>query len=171
MLSKFKQTDVTCLCNISNPTRRHLTWQCESFAAKRLLFIYTERDMPCANTAAAGLLILSRSITWEFEPCRLLQNGLQLFRPPVQENLFRLLKMLSNNLPQSNLCVLAIDGGSFRCNLGTRCSWGIANCNHASGGKLQGLDQSSYASEITALLILLLLLSKEFTSCHMTSQV
>jgi len=153
MLSKFKHTDVSCLCNINNPTRRHLTWQCETFAAKRFTF-FSGRNLPSANTAAEGLLVLSRSVSWYFEPGCLLQNGLQLFGPHAQEKLLRIVESAFQQ-PHSNLSILATDGGSFQCNLGTRGSWGIANCNHAIGGKLQGLDQSSYAAEITAVLILL----------------
>lgn len=159
MLSKFTHTGVMRLCNISNPARKHLTWQCESLAAKRCA-LFSARDLPDANTAAEGLLILSRNIAWEFKPCRLLRAGLQLLRPPVQHDLSMIIENAFQQ-PQGNLCVVATDGGSVRCNLNTKGSWGIANCTQAIGGELQGLTKARTLLKSTPCLSCFLLLKKK----------
>ena len=74
MLSKFHKKEVFCFCGESNPTRRHLTWHCESFDAKRVR-LFTAHDMPPRQSAAEGLLVLSRPYEMQFAPAKLLKQG------------------------------------------------------------------------------------------------
>ena len=158
MLSKFHKTEITCFCHISNPTRRHLTWHCESFANQRCV-LFSDQEKPDRDSAAEGLLVLSRPLLWQIQPFLLLQQGLQILTPEVQHELQIIVESALQN-PIGNMCILATDGGSSRCNYCTRGSWAIANPRQAIGGQLQGFDQSSYASEINAVLIVILALEQ-----------
>ena len=146
MLSKFHKKEVFCFCGESNPNRRHLTWHCESF---------TTQDVPARQTAAEGLLVLSRPCEMQFAPNDLLKQGLSTLSFQTQLDLISIVTSAFQN-PQGNMSILASDGGSSRCARCTRGAWAIANCHQATGGTLQGFDQSSYAAEINAVLILLL---------------
>ena len=154
MLSKFHKKEVFCFCGESNPNRRHLTWHCESFAAHRVQF-FTAQDVPARQTAAEGLLVLSRPCEMQFAPTDLLKQGLSTLSFKTQLDLISIVTSACQN-PQGNMSILATDGGSSRCARCTRGAWAIANCHQATGGTLQGFDQSSYAAEINAVLILLL---------------
>ena len=140
MLAKFHKCDISCLCDEANPTRRHLTWYCDSSANTRSA-LFAQSEMPARDSAAEGLLVLSSPFTFQIEPSAILQHGLQCFTPQVQ---FDLLTTIEQALQtrQGSLCIVGTDGGSHRCKSYTRGSWAVANSHFAVGGKMQGFDQA-----------------------------
>ena len=125
------------------------------FAAHRVQF-FTAQDVPARQTAAEGLLVLSRPCEMQFAPNDLLKQGLSTLSFQTQWIYIISIVTSAFQNPQGNMSILASDGGSSRCARCTRGAWAIANCHQATGGTLQGFDQSSYAAEINAVLILLL---------------
>ncbi|CAE8687780.1 unnamed protein product, partial [Polarella glacialis] len=137
--SKILGEECFCSCGEVNPGRRHLTWHCGGRTAGML-------RMP-SNGGEEGLLVVTAP-----------NPGRARARHGAREHSVGLAQALGQeSLRLHGAAVLvAADGGSQGKVADERvAAWGVALAGHSEGGSVPGMDQTSAAAELWALIELL----------------